>query len=103
MMTIRLPTGTEEMAAFSAVTPVATEGSNAIRPMTGKREIRYHNQPTARYGDAEILRKTKNEIPKSEDWNSIKAPLSFSIGGVQNLVVVLNDNNPVEIDWVSFQ
>ncbi len=43
------------------------------------------------------------EIPESDDWNSIKAPLSFSIRGVQNLVVILNDNNPVEIDWVSFQ
>jgi hypothetical protein len=30
------------------------------------------------------------EIPESDDWNSIKAPLSFSIGGVQNLVVVFN-------------
>lgn len=43
------------------------------------------------------------EIPESDDWNSIKAPLSSSIRGVQNLVVVLNDNNPVEIDWVSFR
>ncbi|RPI03593.1 MAG: carbohydrate-binding protein [Ignavibacteriae bacterium] len=41
-------------------------------------------------------------IPKSTDWNTIDAPLSKFQPGIHNLVVTVNHNHPVEIDWVRF-
>jgi len=42
-------------------------------------------------------------IPKGEEWKTIKVPVTGLKQGVQNLVVSLNDNNPVEVDWISFE
>jgi Beta-xylosidase len=42
-------------------------------------------------------------IPKSKDWITIKAPLSGVKGGIQNLVAVSLSNNPIEVDWISFE
>jgi len=43
------------------------------------------------------------EIPAGNAWNTIKARLSGLRTGVQNLVVSLVDNKPVEVDWISFE
>lgn len=45
----------------------------------------------------------KINIPKSESWKNIKVPVKGLKPGVHNLVVSLVDNNPVEVDWVSFK
>jgi len=50
--------------------------------------------------DGIILAEVK--IPKSTGWNMIDTRLSKYQKGVRNLVVVLKDNNPVEIDWIQF-
>jgi len=43
------------------------------------------------------------EIPEGNEWNNIKVPVSGLEAGVQNLVVLLKDNRPVEVDWISFE
>jgi hypothetical protein len=43
------------------------------------------------------------EIPAGNAWNTINARLSGLKTGVQNLVVSLLGNKPVEVDWVSFE
>jgi len=43
------------------------------------------------------------KIPAGNGWNTIKAKVSKSKKGVQNLVVTSMNNNPVEIDWISFK
>ncbi len=42
------------------------------------------------------------KIPKSVDWEMVKAPVKFQ-PGVQNLFVVSKDNNQTEVDWIKFQ
>jgi Glycosyl hydrolases family 43/Carbohydrate binding module (family 6) len=44
----------------------------------------------------------KVNIPKGENWQMIKLPVSGLKPGVQNLVVSSVDN-PVEMDWISFE
>jgi hypothetical protein len=45
----------------------------------------------------------KVEIPKSGGWNIVNSSLSDYKHGVHNLIVQLEDNKDVEIDWVSFE
>jgi hypothetical protein len=45
----------------------------------------------------------KINIPKGEEWQKIKVPVSGLKKGVQNLIVSLTDNNPAEVDWISFE
>jgi hypothetical protein len=42
------------------------------------------------------------KIPESTGWNTVDTPLLKFQKGIHNLVVVLKDNNPVEIDWIKF-
>jgi hypothetical protein len=42
------------------------------------------------------------KIPKGTGWNTVDAPLSKYRKGIHNLIVVLKDNNPVEVDWIQF-
>ena len=42
------------------------------------------------------------KIPKGTGWNSVDKRLSKYQKGIHNLVVVLKDNNPVEVDWIRF-
>lgn len=42
------------------------------------------------------------KIPKSAGWNTVDARLSKYQKGIHNLIVVLKDNNPVEVDWIRF-
>ncbi|MEO7975636.1 family 43 glycosylhydrolase [Flavobacterium sp.] len=44
------------------------------------------------------------KIPAGTNWSDIKIPVKKFEGGIQNLVVVLNENNKnVEVDWISFK
>lgn len=42
------------------------------------------------------------KIPKGAGWNTVDTRLSKYQKGIHNLVVVLIDNNPVEVDWIRF-
>jgi hypothetical protein len=42
-------------------------------------------------------------IPASEGWTTIKAPLKTINGGLQHLFVSSKDDRPVEVDWISFE
>jgi hypothetical protein len=43
------------------------------------------------------------KVPKSKGWITVEAKLLKSEKGKHNLVVILKDNNPVEIDWIKFR
>jgi hypothetical protein len=51
--------------------------------------------------DGPLLSEIK--IPDGADWKMVDSPLSECQPGIHNLVVVLKDNNPVEIDWIKFR
>lgn len=42
-------------------------------------------------------------VPPDKNWQTIKAKLSGITTGIHNLIIVSCDNNPVEIDWISFE
>ena len=42
-------------------------------------------------------------IPKSTEWNTVRTKMLKFQKGVHNLVVLLKDNKPVEVDWIKFQ
>ena len=42
-------------------------------------------------------------VPKGNDWQTVKVSASKLKSGVQNLVVSSANNNPVEIDWIRFE
>ena len=50
--------------------------------------------------DGPILSKVK--IPKGRYWKTVDSRVSKFRPGIHNLVVILKDNNPVEIDWIRF-
>jgi hypothetical protein len=43
------------------------------------------------------------KIPAGSGWNVVDAKVREFQPGIQNLVVVSADDNPVEIDWISFK
>lgn len=50
--------------------------------------------------DGPILSEVK--IPKSTGWNRINSNISKYQAGIHNIIVILKDDNPTEIDWVRF-
>lgn len=42
-------------------------------------------------------------VPKGNDWQTLKVSASKLKSGVQNLVVSSANNNPVEVDWIRFE
>jgi hypothetical protein len=42
------------------------------------------------------------KIPKGSDWSTVDTRLLKFKKGIHNLVVVLKDNYPVEVDWIRF-
>ena len=42
------------------------------------------------------------KIPKGTSWNTVDSKMLKYQKGIHNLVVMLKDNNPVEIDWIRF-
>lgn len=67
---------------------------NATSQTGGTLQIRL-NKP-----DGVILAEVR--IPKGTDWSTVKTRVSGYQKGIHDLIVVLNDNNAVEIDWVKF-
>ena len=51
--------------------------------------------------DGMLLAEVK--IPESTDLKTLETRLLKYQKGSHNLVVVLKENNPVEIDWISFR
>lgn len=51
--------------------------------------------------DGEILSEVK--IPKGESWGIVKAKLLKYQKGTHDLFIILQNNSPVEIDWVQFE
>ena len=43
------------------------------------------------------------KISAVSEWTIIKAPVTGLKAGVQNLFISLKGDNPVEIDWISFE
>ncbi len=43
------------------------------------------------------------KVPKGKGMIDVAAKLNLAAQGVHNLVVVLKDSNPVEVDWISFE
>lgn len=50
--------------------------------------------------DGPLLAEVK--IPKGTEWNMVHSQLLKFPKGIHNLVVISEDNDPVEIDWISF-
>jgi hypothetical protein len=45
----------------------------------------------------------KVEIGKDADWKVLSSKLASAASGTHDLVIVLGDKSPVELDWVSFE
>ena len=45
----------------------------------------------------------KIEVPASGRWSIINVNLLEAVVGIQDLFVSLESNNPVQIDWISFE
>ncbi|MCX6262812.1 MAG: carbohydrate-binding protein, partial [Bacteroidia bacterium] len=45
---------------------------------------------------------TEVNVPKGTAWNTVSARMLKYQKGIHNLIVVLKDKNPVEIDWIQF-
>jgi hypothetical protein len=43
------------------------------------------------------------QITKGSEWKTIESRVIKYQSGIHNLVVILKDNNPVELDWISFK
>jgi len=41
-------------------------------------------------------------IPAGESWNTVNSKLLKYQGGIHDLVIIMKDNNPVEVDWIKF-
>jgi len=44
----------------------------------------------------------KVKVPAGESWNTVNSKLLKYQRGIHDLVIVLKDNNPVEVDWIKF-
>jgi Carbohydrate binding module (family 6). len=51
--------------------------------------------------DGTLLAEVK--IPESTDFNMVDTQVLKFQKGIHNLVLVLKDNNPVEVDWIQFK
>ncbi len=43
------------------------------------------------------------EVPETENWEMVKAPIASEVTGIQDLVISMKDLGQVEIDWLSFE
>ena len=43
------------------------------------------------------------EIPKNTDWGVVNSALMEIPSDIHNLIVLLNETNNLEIDWISFE
>ncbi len=75
--------------------PLKTVSINAMSATGGTLQIHTNssNGPVV----AEIT------IPKSSNWKVVKAPVTKSPSGIQNLFVISKDEKHVEADWIKFE
>jgi hypothetical protein len=66
----------------------------ALSKMGGSLQIRLDK------ADGPVIARVK--ISQSAEWNEYKSPLSNIVRGIHNLVLQLQNNSKVEIDWMSF-
>jgi len=43
------------------------------------------------------------EIPQTNDWKEIKAPVKSFKSGIHNLIISSKTNSNVEVDWIRFE
>jgi len=51
--------------------------------------------------DGPVIAEVK--IPKGTTWTTVEAKVSKFQSGIHNLIVILKDENPVEVDWVKLK
>ncbi|HEY3388514.1 MAG TPA: family 43 glycosylhydrolase [Prolixibacteraceae bacterium] len=51
--------------------------------------------------DGPVIAEVK--VPIGASWNIVEAKLSKHQTGIRNLVIMLKDENPINIDWIKFQ
>jgi len=51
--------------------------------------------------DGTLLAEVK--IPEGTGWNTVNTRMLKFQKGIHNLVLVLKDNDPVEVDWIQFK
>ena len=68
---------------------------NAVSPSGSILEIRLDN------AGGPVIAQVK--VPATTEWTTVSARVKLKKRGVQNLVMVLKGENPVETDWVSFK
>jgi len=56
-----------------------------------------------RLNDAQGAVITEVKIPEGKNWSIIDGRILKKQKGIHNLVVVLKDSNPVEVDWIQFK
>jgi len=56
-----------------------------------------------RLNDAKGAVVAKVNIPQGENWQTIKVPVTGLKYGIQNLIFSSGTDNPVEVDWISFE
>jgi len=56
-----------------------------------------------RQQNAEGLIIAKVTVPKAMEWKTVTTSISGLQPGIQNLVMVHNDENPVAVDWIKFE
>jgi hypothetical protein len=42
------------------------------------------------------------KIPESSEWSTVNVRILKLQKGIHNIILVLKDNNPVEVDWIQF-
>jgi len=68
---------------------------NAVSPSGSFLEIRLDN------AGGPVIAQVK--VPATTEWTTVSTRVKLKKRGVQNLVLVLKGENPVETDWVSFK
>jgi GH43 family beta-xylosidase len=78
-------------------------GSKAAKTVTAKAMAPSGGTLVIRTGSESGPVEAEVKIPKSNDWQDVKATVAKSPTGTQNLVVQMKDAGNAELDWISFQ
>jgi GH43 family beta-xylosidase len=78
-------------------------GNKAAKSVTAKAMAPAGGTLVIRTGSANGPVVAEVKIPKSNDWQDVKATVAKSPTGTQNLIIQLKEAGNTEVDWVSFQ
>jgi hypothetical protein len=78
-------------------------GSKKIKSVQVKAMSQTGGTLQVRLNKADGILLAEVNIPKGTAWNTVSARMSKYQKGINNLVVVLKDNNPVDVDWIQFK